>query len=607
MSILNTTLNVQNPPCVFNTQGAAYTQFPDTGSATTTLQRGYTYTLSVYLEQATVSGAWIDTNQNGFYEASEFIPLTNFASNGTATFTIFPTAPIGLTGMRVRTNYSFGSITGTNACTNFFDGETFDFLLNITDSVCSFLPTVVDTVTNVYCYGGHDGAIALGITGSYGPYTSLWSTGDTVPSISHLHAGRFIDTIGFYNGCKYLWSTDTVAQPAEILGQIDSFVSVPCYGGLGAIYQTPVGGIPGYTNHWSTGETTTFISGYPGGLYADTITDSRGCKNVVIDSLPGPLSGLVIHLDSVHMVSCNGRSDGDIFINVTGGSYPYHYNWSNTTTGSNLLNVPIGTYTLNLTDTNGCTATVSKTISEPNALSITTDSVVNAKCHNSSDGSIYVTVTGGTLDYEYLWSGGVFTYNLYLVPAGTYSLTVTDANNCSATVTNTITAPSPLTLSSSITNLGGGVSTGSITTTVGGGVPGYTYRWSNGDSTSSLSNLGPGVYVVTVTDQSGCTISERDTIAFPASVISINTDVRDFKIYPNPSSGVFNVSVVLNHSVPVQIEVYTITGQLVPISTQPGQLSNTYQLDLTDQPEGVYMIKLMAGEYTMTQRITLVK
>jgi len=607
VSILATSFNVQDPPCVYNSQAAAYTQFPDTGSATTSIQRGYTYTISVYLEQATVSGAWIDYNQNGFYESSEFIPITTFSSNGTATFTVPDTAALGLTGMRVRTNYSFGTITGTNACTNFFDGETFDFLLNIKDSVCSNLPTVIDTVTNVYCYGGTDGAISLGISGTYGPYTNLWSNGDTMPAISNLHAGRFIDTIGYYNGCRYFWSTDTVAQPAEILGQIDSFVNVPCFGGLGAIYQTPVGGIPGYTNHWSTGETTNYITGYPGGLYADTITDSRGCKNVIIDSLPGPLSGLVINVDSIHMVSCNGRSDGDIFINVTGGSLPFQYNWSNSTTGSDLLNVPIGTYTLNLTDTNGCTTTLSRTISEPNTLTVTTDSVVNAKCNTSSDGSIYVTVTGGTLDYEYLWSGGVYTYNLYLVGAGTYTLTVTDANNCSATVTNTITAPSQLTLSSAITNPGGGVSTGSITTTVSGGVAGYSYLWSDSATTSSLSNLGPGIYIVTVTDQNGCTISESDTIAFPASVIEINADVRDFSIYPNPSSGIFNVSLVLTHMVPVQIEVYTITGQLVPISAQAGQLNNSYQLDLTEQPDGIYMVKLMAGEYTMTQRITLVK
>jgi hypothetical protein len=162
-------------------------------------------------------------------------------------------------------------------------------------------------------------------------------------------------------------------------------------------------------------------------------------------------------------------------------------------------------------------------------------------------------------------------------------------------------------VASSITNQIQGGLLGSIATTVSGGVGPFKYHWNNGDSTSSLSSLTAGVYKVTVTDQNGCTTSQVDTvILIPTSIIEINGDVKDFNIYPNPSSGIINVLVELSHTVPVQLEVYTITGQQLHVAPQQ-TLSNVYQIDLSDQPSGVYLIKLTAGDYSLTRRITLVK
>jgi hypothetical protein len=263
VSILSTNFNVTNPACMINSAGSAFTQYADTGSATTTLQRGGSYTISIYLEESTISSAWIDFNQNGIFEASEWVQLTTFSSNGTAVITVPATATLGLTGMRVRTNFSFGSNGANNACTRFFDGQTLDFVINIGDTICSYVPTVTDMVSNVSCYGGTDGALSLNISGNNGPYTSYWSTGDTTAAIAHLRAGKYVDTISFDYGCRYFWSADTVAQPSKIISVIDSVDGVICFGGTGAIYQTPAGGIPPfYTNHWSTGDTTSYITGY---------------------------------------------------------------------------------------------------------------------------------------------------------------------------------------------------------------------------------------------------------------------------------------------------------------------------------------------------------
>ena len=608
VSILNTNFNVANAPCVFNNTGAAYTQFPDTGSATTSLQRGGAYSLSINIENATISSAWIDYNQNGLFEPSEWVQITTSASSGTVTLNIPANAVLGKTGFRVRTNYSFGTNGANNACTRFFDGETFDFLVTIVDSTCNYPPVVLDTVTNVTCHGGNNGSIALGITGSNGPYTSLWSTGDTTTLISQLRAGIYTDTISFNYGCTYLWHVDTVAQPAVLQGFLDSLDVIKCFGDHnGAIYLTPTGGTPNYSNHWSTGETTSFIVGKSGGNYSDTITDASGCKAVSTFTITAPTSGLSVLIDSTQTVKCNGQSNGSVFISTNGGTAPFHYHWSNGSASATLTNVPIGSYTVIVTDTNGCTASASDSVSQPGILTITIDSVINAKCHNASDGSIYVHVTGGTLIYNYAWTGGANTYDLFLKPAGTYSLTITDANNCSTSATDSISAPSALSISSTITNQIGGT-LGSISAAGSGGVGPYKFRWSNGDSTATVSNLSAGIYTVTMTDLNGCTSTQRDTVNYIINGISeINGDILNFNVYPNPSSGMINVMVELSQNIPVQFELYSITGQLLPVNTQPGPLANTYQLDLSDQSSGIYLIKLIAGDYSSVRRVTLVK
>lgn len=611
LSILATGFDVTNAPCTRTASGEAYTAFPDTGSATTTLQRGGTYSIYIGIEAATYSTAWIDFNQDGAFAPSEGVQLTNYAVDGTASITIPTNANLGLTGFRVRTSSSFFGQTDTNtACTYLYDGETFDFHVTIVDTACSVAPTILDTIANVSCNGGSNGSIALTISGAFGPYTNLWSNGDTSAAITNLTAGRYADTIRYDFGCQYVWNVDTVAQPAVLTASTDSIKEVKCFGvPTGAIYVSASGGTLSYSNHWSSGETTQSLTGKASGIYTDTITDAHGCSVIVgPDTITQPASALSLHLDSTHNVTCNGLSNGAAYITVTGGTAPYAYNWTNSTSARNLLNVPAGPYTVNVTDTNGCTTSVSDTITQPAVLTIITDSVIDTKCHTSSDGSIYVHVTGGTQSYSYTWTGGSHSFNLFLKPAGVYTLVVTDANNCSATATDTITSPALLSVASSITNQIQNGALGAISTTVSGGVAPFSYHWNNGDSTSSLSNLTAGVYKVTVTDKNGCTTSQIDTVNFiPDGINEISGDVKDFNVYPNPSSGLFNVLVELSHTVPVQLEIYAITGQQIPAMIQQSPLNNTYQLDLSDQPSGVYLIKLTAGDYSVVKRVTLVK
>ena len=215
-----------------------------------------------------------------------------------------------------------------------------------------------------------------------------------------------------------------------------------------------------------------------------------------------------IVLDKVIVdVSCYDGTNGSVNLTVTGGTAPYTYMWSNGATTEDLSNLAPGTYTVTVTDTNGFTASTTAVVDEPLEL-IATATHVNVNCFGQQNGSVDLSVSGGTPIYTYLWSNGATTQDLMNVPAGIYSVTVTDSKNCTKVTQVTVTEPNILTPSVSITNITCfDFENGSINLTVTGGTPDYTYLWSNGATTEDISSLAPGVYSVTVTDDHGCVTS----------------------------------------------------------------------------------------------------
>jgi gliding motility-associated-like protein len=232
-------------------------------------------------------------------------------------------------------------------------------------------------------------------------------------------------------------------------------------------------------------------------------------------------------------VSCFGGSDGSIVINVIGGTPPFTYTWNpNVSTDTMATNLPAGAYTVTVNDSDGTTITATINIGQPTQIAINT-TVTDASCFGGGNGAIQAVVTGGTPAYTYTWSGSSFTTaNATNLSAGSYNLTVTDANNCVMTQNNILVGEAPpMNLQTFSTIDSCGKFTGTASVIVTGGTPGYTYSWNPTSLTDSLiTGLHMGNYKVTVTDFNGC--KDSSSVFVPDSPIP----TAGFVISPeNPS------------------------------------------------------------------------
>src|SRR5690606_10189417 len=270
--------------------------------------------------------------------------------------------------------------------------------------------------------------------------------------------------------------------------------------------------------------TTNEATNLAAGTYEVTVTDANGCiiKQSFTITEPTALNSTPSHAD----VLCHGESTGSATAVISGGVAPYTYAWNKgiTSTTNEATNLSAGTYEVTVTDANGCIITESFTIIEPSVLN-SIPSQVDVLCHGESTGSATAVISVGVAPYTYVWNNGVTstTNEATNLPAGTYEVTVTDANGCIITESFTITEPSALnSIPSQVNVLCHGELTGSATAVISGGVAPYTYVWNNGitSTTNEATNLAAGTYEVTVTDANGCIIKQGFTITEPSALNS---------------------------------------------------------------------------------------
>jgi hypothetical protein len=384
----------------------------------------------------------------------------------------------------------------------------------------------ITVVTNVACFGGNTGAINLTPSGGTPPYTFNWGGGITTEDRTGLAAGNYSVTITDANSCTRTISNINVTQPAAVVSGTTVVTNVACFGGsTGAINLTPTGGVPPYTYNWVGGITTEDRSGLAAGTYSVTITDANGCTGTVsgitVTQPTAALDGTAIKTD----VSCNGGSNGTATVSANGGTPPYTYSWA-PSGGTNAMatGLAANTYTVTVTDNNGCQITRTATVNQPAAALSGTISKTDVSCNGGNNGTATVTATGGTTPYSYSWSpsGGTNATATGLA-AGTYTVTVTDFNGCQ--ITRTATVNQPATALSAATGGGktdvscNGGSNGTATVAATGGTPPYSYSWApSGGTNASATGLAAGTYTVTVTDFNGCQATRTYTINQPTAL-----------------------------------------------------------------------------------------
>ncbi len=386
---------------------------------------------------------------------------------------------------------------------------------------------IMNTSTPVSCNGGSDGTAYAGVMTGVPPYTYQWDdpAGTTTSSPVGLAAGVYHVTVTDSNGCSNV-APVTVEEPTTIV-VISNSANEICFGDSnGSASVTTSGGTGQKTYTWSNGGNSSSINNLTAGTYTVTATDENGCTSVA--SINVSLTNPQINISgSSTSIACFGGNDGTATVNVASGNGPFSYSWSNGATSATANGLTAGNYTVTVTGADGCTATTTVTVSQPAQLTITTNNpnTTNIICHGDNNGAIMVTTSGGTGTITYLWNTGATTQMISNLSAGTYSVTATDANGCTVTTTHTITEPAVLTATGSgtdVTTVGG--TNGTATVTPVGGTGPYTYLWSNGATTQTISNLSAGTYTVTVTDANGCTTTTTIVITEPIATIVLTVN-----------------------------------------------------------------------------------
>jgi gliding motility-associated-like protein len=484
------------------------------GTYTVTVRDGNNCTLPVSItiaEPAALAAttATTDVSCNGGIDGS----ATVTATGGVAPYTY---------------NWSNGQTTQTavNLAAGGYDVTiTDDNGCDLVTSVVLTEPTAMAGTTTFdepSCNGGTDGSATVTVTGGTAPYTYIWNTGSTNATAIGLGAGSYTVTSTDANGCQLI-NTVTVSQPQAIAVTI-SGSGLTCSGnGSGSATANPTGGTAPYTYLWSDGQTTATATGLNASTYTVLVVDANGCSSNAQTTLSQPTPVVATQVSSTD-ISCNGGADGSATVMGSGGSAPYTYNWDNGQTGATATGLAAGTYTATITDANGCDATISVNIFEPAVLEIPQITTTNVSCKGGADGSASAFVNGGTFPYSFSWSNGETTQVINNLAAGTYFVTVTDGNGCTANSSVIITEPAAFLVGVINVNdaLCDGTASGQLAAVISGGtLPAsgdYTYVWSNGASTPVVSAVTAGTYSLTVIDANGCTLDLSATVGNGGSI-----------------------------------------------------------------------------------------
>ncbi len=403
----------------------------------------------------------------------------------------------------------------------------------------------IEAIGEIECHGEADGFIEWGITGGTPPYDFTWfGLATDAEDVYDLTAGSYRVLVQDARGCP-IDTVFTLSEPPALTLQATAVLGDICEpDATDALSAIAGGGTPPYQYLWSNGATGAVINNAEPGDYLVTVTDAKGCEiQSTTVKIPERIPPVQLQSFSVTPVSCYNGTDASMTAEIAGGSglYLYHFtptyieiSSSASITVGQLLHSPA--YSVTITDLNtGCVvSSQSETPVQPTPLAIERDEITVVNCFGGSDGAVFITVSGGTGPYTYRWfneQGALISMSedLQFIPSGLYTVVVTDANNCEVSLETMVSGSGnsviqlvdSLTIIQSVRCNGG--QTGAIDITLMGGIPPFTYAWSNGAFTEDLVNIPAGVYEVTITDADTCrSIIPGIVVGQPAQMLAPN-------------------------------------------------------------------------------------
>jgi len=573
-------------------------------SATITDVNSCTLVTSSAITQPTSAISFTQSQTNVSCSGGANGSATVLVAGGTPTYA-YAWSPSASTAS-IASGLSFGpqtmTITDQNACT-----QTVGFNITQPNSL-----TLTPNSVNVVCTGSATGAATVTATGGTGPYNFTWtpasgtsSVFNNVPSntsVGNLIAQNYSVSVLDANGCASL-VVISITQPTPGLSLSLTSQSITCFGANnGSATASPSGGNGApFTFTWSAGGpgvNGSSILNLPQGTHTVTVRDASLCpiSGTVVIAEPATFTAAV----SPSSLTCNSGNapcNGSVVTNPIGGVAPFTYTLISSTTtltagpstaAASFTGICANNYTVNARDASNCPIVATFSIGQPNLLSPQA-TVPTMSCSNSTVTAV-ASATGGTNPYGFVWtsppSSTLAGANLQVSASGNYTVSVTDAQNCTAQSVISVTAPTSLSITistNSISCFNG--SNGALSTTVQGGSPGYTYLWSNISGTLStapnINSLSPGNYSLLVTDVTSCTAAATGTVQSPTQ---ITTTVTTSPVLCNGNSN-GTATVLANGGTP-GTPSYTYSVNF------PTPVTNTSGL-FTGQPSGVYTASVL--------------
>jgi hypothetical protein len=380
-----------------------------------------------------------------------------------------------------------------------------------------------------------------------------------------------------------------------------------CGVGTGTATAAVTGGAAPYMYSWSNNSTAATATGLTAGSYAVTVSDVNACRSITSNIDVVNPSAPTATLSSSNLNCANVNTGTASLTAIAGGTTPYTYTWSNTAaTTAAVTGLAAGAFSVTINDAANCAYVTSGNITSPMPI-VLTPTTTNGNCQGVA-GSASVAATGGTGAFTFVWSNAATTANISGLNAGSYTVTATDANGCAATISANTQSGAGFTLAIVGTDASANAATdGAANLSVTGGLAPFTYVWSNGATTEDISGLAANTYSTTVTDANGCTMSSNVVISQPVGVVGTSADAFSMSLFPNPAQHTATLSLRLTRAAQVNIQVINITGQVLYSleNSQNGEI--LYTLPLANFAEGVYFVRIAAGEQTTTTRLVITK